>query len=333
MTLGDMAALVCAKVRQSDATALLRCKQFLRQRYEMIWNEEMWTDSLFRLEFSFDMSSTAVAADLPFANFFSRDVGIWHLPPTVDRILALRKTDQGVGVADNFRFYRDTLDAFAQTGAPVAFTTEGAAFADLRGKLAEITAAVGVTIRFVDNAADSNATARLVYLDMDGEEQVLDVVQSTIGQIDDIIPQVILSISKSQSQSDFEISLAGDVIFTLSPATTVGKRYPRIQLLPMPTETTEFKALVKRKPLRLSDDNDEPAIRGVDNCLMEYAQADMYERSRQLGKAALKRADADKLLGQLKKIEVAQEANHCQIVPDVSEPSGLIGYYHTKGYI
>lgn len=330
MTLGDMAALVCAKVRQSDAMALLRCKQFLRQRYEMIWNEEMWTDSLFRLEFSFDMSTTAVASDLPFANFFSRDVGIWHLPPTVDRILALRKTDQGVGVADNFRFYRDTLDAFAQTGAPVAFSVEGAVVADLRGKLTTVEAE-GVVLN--SPGGDSGAAIRIAYLDFDGEEQILTSSNVDAGYSNTFYPQVILSASKTATNNSIAFALDGDQIAVMTAAALVAKRCPRIQLLPMPTDTTEFKALVKRKPLRLSDDNDEPAIRGVDNCLMEYAQADMYERGRQLGKAALKRADADKLLGQLKKIEVAQEANHCQIVPDVSEPSGLIGYYHTKGYI
>lgn len=333
MTLGDMADFVCAKVRQRDTTSRARCKQFIRQRYEMLWNDELWKDSLFRLEFSFDMDPAAEQADLPFANFFSRDAGIWHLPPTVDRILALRRTEQGVGVADNFRFYRETIDAFAETGAPVAFTTEGPAFADLRGKLAEVQAASGITVRFVDGAADSQATARMVYLDMDGEEQVLDIAQATIGSLDDIIPQVILSVTKPTSQSAFEISLAGDVIFTLSASQTAGKRYPRIQLLPMPTVTTDFKALVKRKPPVLSDDNDELALRGADNCVMEYAQADMLEYGRQYSKAQAKRADADRLLVDFKKLEVVQEANHCQIVPEVSEVSGTVGYHHSKGYI
>jgi len=329
MTLSDMAALVCAKVRQSDATALTRCKQFLRQRYEMIWNDELWNDSLFRLEFSFDMSPSATATSLPFPNFFSRDVGIWHLPPTVDRILALRRTDQGVGVADNFRFYRDTLDAFAQTGAAVAFTVDGAVAADLRGKLVSVEAE-GVVLSA--SAADAGAVVRVVYLDFDGEEQTLSATLET-GYSNTFYPQVIQSVSKPTTTAAVGVVLDGDTIINFASTLTVAKRYPRIQLLPLPTTTTEFKALVKRKPLALTDDNDEPAIRGVANCLMEYAQADMYERGRQLGKAALKRADADKLLAQLKKIEVAQEANNCQIVPDVSEPSGLIGYYHTKGYI
>lgn len=330
MTLSDMAALVCAKVRQSDTTALLRCKQFLRQRYEMIWNEEMWLDSLFRLEFSFDMSPSALAADLPFANFFSRDVGIWHLPPTVDRILALRRTDQGVGVADNFRFYRDTIDAFAQTGAAVAFTADGAVLADLRGKLTTVEAE-GVVLSSA--GGDETAAVRIVYLDFDGEEQILTTTGLDVGYSNTFYPQVILSISKPATTAAVGVVLDGDNIATLTATALVGKRHPRIQLLPMPTTTTEFKALVKRKPLSLSDDNDEPAIRGVANCLMEYAQADMYERGRQMGKAAMKRQDADRLLAQLKKIEVAQEANHCQIVPEVSEPSGSIGYFHSKGYI
>ena len=40
----------------------------------------------------------------------------------------------------------------------------------------------------------------------------------------------------------------------------------------------------------------------------------------------------DRLL-KLKKTEVAQEANHCQIIPEVSEVSGTVGYHHSKGYI
>lgn len=330
MTLGDMAALVCAKTRQSDSTALARCKQFLRQRYEMIWAEEMWNDSLFRLEFSFNMSASALASDLPFANFFSRDVGIWHLPPTVDRILALRRTDQGVGVADHFRFYRDTLDAFEQTGAPVGFEVLGGVFADLRGKLTTVEAQ-GVVLS--SPGGDENAVVRVVYLDFDGEEQILTSEALEAGYSNTFYPQVIQSVSKPTTNSAVQVVVDGDVIGTVAASAQVGKRYPRIQLLPMPVVTTDFKALVKQKPLRLEDDNDEPALRGVENCLMEYAQADMLERARQYSKAQLKRSEADALLLKLKKTEVAQEANHCQIVPEVSEVSGTVGYHHSKGYI
>lgn len=331
MTLGDMAAFVCAKVRQQDTTALARCKEFLARRYVMIWDDQLWKDSLFRLEFTFRMDVVGAASMLAYGNYFSRDGGVWQLPPSVDRVLALRKTNDAVPVNDQFRLYRETLDAFAETGEPVAFHPLPPAVADLSGSLSGVESE-GVTLN--SNAADGAVAVRVRYIDLDGEEQVTDINLPAAGGYSAVFdPQAILSMSKPATNEDVEVILDSEVVATFGAQETNAKKRARVRLMPMPVDNVDLAALVKVRAQLLSDDGDEPALRGIENCLLAFAQMDMLQRARQYGKAQLVGQEAVALLDQLKRIEVVQEAQSTQIVPEVAEPSGSIGWQRQKGWI
>lgn len=329
MTLGDMAAFVCAKVRQQDATALTRCKDFIRQRYEMIWNDQLWKDSLFRHEFNFDMESI-LSFQVPFGNLYCRDVGIWQMPPTVDKVLALRRPEQGIAVNDPYRLYRETIDAFAEIGEAQAFHVLGPVVQDFSGALSAVESE-GVQ---VSSAADDSGPIRIRYIDLQGEERILNgTLPAAGGYSNEFLPQVILSITKNATAADVTLNLDSETVLTIASTETAAKKHVRIRLMPMPEASVVLAALVKIKPQRLSDDSDEPAIRGADNCLMAFAQGDMLQRSRQYGKAQLVAQEAVGLLDQLKRIEVVQEAQTQQIIPEVSEPSGSIGWHRSKGFV
>lgn len=329
MTLAEMAELVCGKARQSDAASVARCKQYLRHRYKMICAEELWNDLLMRLEFTYQMTGPT-AADLFGPNYFSRDAGVWHLPSGVDRVLAVRSSSFSLPVNDPFDLFATTLDQFAETGEAVEFYNEGAVVADLRGALTGVEAE-GVV--FSSAAEDAGLTVRVRYIDLDGEVQEVEgALPVGGGYSNSISPQVILSASKQTTQQAVNLVLDGETVGSAAAAETVWRKYPRIRLLPIPTADTALKALVKLKPQELTDDNDEPQVRGVENCLMAFAQADLLQHARQYGKAQAVVQEGTALLKQLKTVAVAQEANLQRIVPAAYETPGEVGFGTSKGY-
>lgn len=328
MTLGDMADFVCGKVRQSDTEAVSRCKGFLRRRYHLIYGEELWKDSLFGMAFTFSVSAS-VAADLFGPNYFSFQAGIWHLPSGVDKVLGVRSTDHEVPVSDHFQFYNTTPDQFADSGDPVKFFQEGPVVADLRGALSGVESS---GVQFSSTAPDNQAV-RWRYIDLSGEVvETNGTLPAAGGYSNGFSPQVILSASKAATSAGVTLVLDGETVASAGASALVFPRYPRIRLLPIPSADVSLRALVKLKPQELTDDNDEPQINGIENCLMAFAQHDMLQRARQYGKAQAVVGEAVELLGQLKRVAVVQEAVRQQIVPQVTEVSGDVEEWSGKNY-
>lgn len=320
MTLDDMAQMVCGKVRQTDAASLAKCKTYLRARYKMIAQAELWKDLVYAMTFTFDMTSET-SGEVFGPNWFSRDAGVWHLPSSVDRVLGLRSSSTGLDVTDNYQFFKTTLDEFADTGDPVKFYVEQRVVADLRGKLAEIEVD-GVVLL---NGSPDNQAYKVRYIDLDGEQQ--DFVGNFVaggGSSAAFYPQMILSATRETGAQSAYFALSGSEIALAAGTRTAWRTYPTIRLVPRPTADVALRALVKRKCIELEADSDAPEINGVDNCLMAFAQVDMYERARQMGKAQLKGQEALALLQQLKLVAVAHESTRMQIVPHVSEVSGAV---------
>src|SRR5882672_1376047 len=47
MTLSEMASFVCGIVQQSETDDLDTCKSFCTRRFDMVWRNQLWKDSLF----------------------------------------------------------------------------------------------------------------------------------------------------------------------------------------------------------------------------------------------------------------------------------------------
>jgi hypothetical protein len=320
MTLLEMANYVCTKTRRTDAGAVTRAKEFLARRYEMIAADELWKDLVYRLEFTFDVTETA-AANLFGPNFQSRDVGIWHLPAVVDKVLAVRSASSSLEIDDPFQMMRSTMDEFADTGDPIKFYVEGAVVADLRGKLADVTAS-GVAISGAD--ADAATPIRVRYLDLSGEMQTLNGVLDAGGSSDPFQPSVIVSASKTETTAALTLYMSGTgaALSVSQAAATQWSRLGRLRVVPIPTGDVALKALVKLKVQAMTDDNDEPQINGIENCLIAFAQADALQHARQYGKAQIVTQEAMALMLQLKRVAVAQEASLQRIVPAVGDVAG-----------
>lgn len=105
------------------------------------------------------------------------------------------------------------------------------------------------------------------------------------------------------------------LIGTLLPADLRSPKHNRVQLVPAPAVATTINVLGKKPFIPLDFDNETPAIKNVDDCLIAFGCADLLERVRQYGKAAQKLQEAEALLADLARIETLQEATHQVMQP------------------
>lgn len=104
MTLSEMSTHVCSKVNQTETEDVTACKGFIRRRYEAIWNDQLWKDSIAQVSVTLDPDNADNAA------------GVVVLPEIIDRPIAIRGPDRAVLVNPLERYYRIDLDMFIRTG-------------------------------------------------------------------------------------------------------------------------------------------------------------------------------------------------------------------------
>lgn len=102
---------------------------------------------------------------------------------------------------------------------------------------------------------------------------------------------------------------------TLAAVKTRSPAFQRIRLFNIPTANVSLKVLAKSRFEALDFDFQEPAINGVENCLLAFGQGDMLQRERQYGKAQQLYQEASLLLEQLKREETVQQAFNQRIMP------------------
>jgi len=107
MTLADMASFICGKVGKTDSESLAKCKEFLARRYELVWNSQLWRDTL-------TTSSQSVAAD-------TQDVTIGD--SNIDQIVAVRWSDVTLGPVAHEAVFAINPTLFDESGTPMAFVT------------------------------------------------------------------------------------------------------------------------------------------------------------------------------------------------------------------
>lgn len=335
MTLGEMAAFVCAKVRQQDATALTRCKDFIRQRYEMVYADALWKASVYLHEFSLPAAERDYDPNI----VTTGEEGMYFFPDSVDRVLAVRISNDQVDVIDELQLYSGQLDQYEEEGAPIKFSILPPALfwvaspdSDnmpvIISTSSEEDVNVPITARWLDgkgNAYTKTENGGMSFLDVNENGLMLLETVSHAAMTGDVV--IEFDEGDTGNWATVGRSTAG--------ATGIIPRQ-RIRVYPKPgngAERRAYRSLVKRKVLSLVNDNDSPTLQGIENCLMAFAQGDMLQRSRQYGKAQLVAQEAIALLTQFKAVETVQQAHRQQIIPEVSEPSGSIGWMRSKGFV
>lgn len=314
MNLAELAAFVCAKARKDDAASLSACKDFLKRRDQMLWDGHLWRDSIFEFTQAVDPGSAFGVESNPIL----ATSGIVLLPRVIDRVLAMRSADNALPVEHVENYFRSSADAFAQSGTPLEFNVLSPVVWQFdTAQLVYIYNGVGsdgnIVIRF---QTDTNVI-KSASMTVAGSPQL---VRASIYAIDRIV--AIEEVSKPLSSNNVSFSYGEDeasqtaFLAALSTETRM-EPYPRIRLLPTPTEALTLRALVKRKYQPFGSDYEEPRLRQSENVLIAYALGDMLQRSRQFGKARDCFAEGAALLEDLVSLEVDQQARNERLVPDV----------------
>ena len=117
MTLNDLATLVCTKVNQNEPEDLAACKLFAGKRYEMIWNDQLWKDSIIDWTYTLPAAGTTYTVN-----------SIWlptrqHLilPATFDKVLAVRTDTRKLNIQSAEVYYRADYDVFQNQGMMVEY--------------------------------------------------------------------------------------------------------------------------------------------------------------------------------------------------------------------
>jgi len=318
MNLGEMATFICRKVRASDVNALRDCKAFLKQRYQLIYDESLWRDSIWGWDFTFTPDLVAKPESYG---------GTYLLPDVVGRLLALRSENEQVRSVPEEQLYRSSINEFSQTGNPVRFTQGAPVVLMFPPEYPDS----DVWLSF--DAADAAIVIRVNYIDANGNRQVVSQTLGTAAVIASSV-RVVERATKAGTAAPVVFQSAGADAFISAPAAATAwpARIP-VQLIPRPTEATALKALVKKKALPLTEDEDVPELRDCENALLALAQGDMLERGRQYGKAQAVYGEAGTLLTVLKNQHAFQENQLVQIIPAIYEQSGEVeGGFSGKGW-
>jgi hypothetical protein len=104
MTLAGMSSFVCQKVGRTDTASIDSCKGFLARRYELIWDSQLWKDS---------MTTVTIAVTAG-----QQDV---LLGASIDRVVAVRCDTVGLTPVQQEAVYYIDPTLFDKYGAPASY--------------------------------------------------------------------------------------------------------------------------------------------------------------------------------------------------------------------
>jgi hypothetical protein len=207
MTLSELSSFICGTVSQREATDLAACKGYLTQRHKMLWQDQLWKDSLVEYEqtitsLNYDASSSTW---LP-----TRQILL--LAPIVGQVVAMRTRDRSMGPQSSEYYYRRELDVFQNQGSAAEYRL-------LSPVVWDFDTAQNVSVVSTDSA-DAGSPARATTIADDGmTETARAIVLSQSGQsLGSVQTLEFFSKIATQSQVDFGISSAPVFAFTAENA-------------------------------------------------------------------------------------------------------------------
>lgn len=301
-----MADLVCTKVGKLDAESVAACKGFLRARHEMIVDSYLWKDTV-SPDFEVDVAAGATHAILPAEA--GRPMAVW------DKISGLPIP---VGSLTNIVVVNPS--ALADVGGLMTFVeVESVGWAY---PLAE----AGSQLAFI------NTGPAEITISISGERNLNFVSLPTLPDITNTQALTIATggtntsvawkvIHRMQKPAGADVLIAQLGTFPEKawawPADSTETSFARIRLVNPPQTATTLGILAKRRLRQMNLDSDGPMVRGIENALLAFAQADMLERSRQYAKASAKISEGTSLLEGARDLERNQSAKESRITPEV----------------
>ncbi|MGA1753230.1 MAG: hypothetical protein ACO395_07715 [Pontimonas sp.] len=292
MTLSELKTIVTAKVGLTDTNSLSMCATFLKARHRKLYDHSLWRDSLV-------MASGSISAG----------VGDVTLPDSIQQVLAVRVGEYTfLEPSTATQLLQLDPNIFDRTGTAVTYRElePAATNASPAGKVALVSDAGGdnavVTIRGIQETTGSTVRETVT---LNGTSQVL----STYDY------ETVHVISKPTTTGTVTVkNEGGTVLNTLWPEET-SRPLVRIRLHETPRAATTYLAAGKRRFIQMVNDSDSPMLDTMEEVLMDFAQGDMLEYSRQYAKAQAKFGEAVAGLQTLMMNELQQNAHMIRIIP------------------
>lgn len=306
LTLKDMADHVCELTGLLDADSKAIARTFLRRRYEMVYDSQLWEDS-----------KTAVTLATASAEVV--------LPNWVDKVLAVKTAGANpIYLAPEAieTIWRTNASAYDEEGDSVVYTElppvaththPGGARVELNSSSASDFGAV--RLRGLHNGLECEETVVLTgatpAVSVNYYDELLHLSKAaTIGAV-----HAVAQANGAILAHEVQILLAADT----------ERRHPRIRLHRAFTDPLLYlQVLAKRRAIPLRHDNDTVALSGAENLLIAYAVSDMWERLRQVAKAQVKLQEAAGLMAALMSRELTQRVRATRLVPETQSYAGEI---------
>ncbi len=144
----DYVCRICDLNEEVDRTA---CAAFISKRYELIFNQFLWKDTLVCVDITVDPADENNAE------------GIILLPEVIDRVVAVRTACQSVAIRGLEDFYRVDFDKFSQQGSAYEFAILSPLWFVWRGLAG---------LQVTNDAADDAKILKVTWRDTNGKRYV-----------------------------------------------------------------------------------------------------------------------------------------------------------------
>lgn len=294
LTLGQMTDHVAEVTGAVDAASREAIARFLRRRYQMIWDAQLWDDSKVVI---------ALATTVPEV----------ILPSWVDRVLAVKTVGDDPRLL--FPVEVGTLwqlcpRAYEEAGDPLVYSElppVGVHTHPNGGKLVFTSSAGG------DNV---NVRVRGMFNGLVVDETVTLAGTSSVTSANYFDEVAVLSKPPTTGHVRVTTNHAQPYEVQVLLADETGRRHARLRLHRAFESALTLTVLAKRTALELAHANDTPNLTGCENLLIAYGVADMWERMRQVAKSQAKLNEAAALMSALVARDVLQKARVVQLVPE-----------------
>lgn len=327
MNLASMAQFICDKVRKTDTDSLAKCKNFIRQRDQMLYDAHLWRSSLYEFTKQIDPINVTLHA-----------IGIVMLPDCIDKVIAVRSDRYEMKPENLETFFQTSFDYFSQVGAPMQYSLLSPVVNQLatpKPMLVKNESAsdngLTVTVRYID---DSNSIKRST-VTLNGASQ--QVGTGNVKVIEGFDKPATVGIVHLYSNAVYSGGWTWIDDSPLNPTDTSAEKLQRLRLFSIPdiklSPQPVLRILVKKKYDPMQSDSEESRLgRGAENALMAYAIGDMLERSRQFGKAQSKFQEAASLAAGMSGIEYEQQSNRMRFIPSVEPMADSATLVPTKSF-
>lgn len=311
MTVQEMSDQITQKLFKTDAASVAACKGFIRRRYRMLYDGSLWKDTL-------EVSSNIAAS-----------TNVITLPESISLLIGVRWNNCLIDPVELSFLLRIDPSAFERVGTPVRV-------AELPPIGMSANPATAEAFTFVSSSASDVALTFLLRGELSGVPQYEEITLNGTTPVTSTKSWTKVT-TASKAVTTGTVTVAGatsaTTYLTLWPEETE-KKYLQIQLFSSPADTTKtILALGKKRFQDLVKNQDSPIIRGIENALLAYAEADMLQRERQYGKATAKVEEAGAMLAVAKDMGIHQSMNIVCITPDPNGEwnrndfdAGTVGY-------